>query len=360
VNAAVMQKHISKTASSGVVARDFSGGTGGLSTFNIAAPTVVPEGVKVRENEKLLYVMYFQTSKFATFAGKIGQLKLTKTDHTQYWDIYEDLTASFASDERWDVFDMEGFIKQGRNPNNNVPADPLIIIDAVHTAQPWFRNYAKPSIYDHVFDLALRGLFGSDVHLADGRFYGQPSFSHPDPQAVYRSASIGPITVPYENTAPQATTIMQLPHAGILSGITGTAGAAVYTLKIQYLHSANIPTDFTNLYFAAARVLSEYYRGGENDADCEIYGEGDWIRSNLSWLQALGTSSWANYTLLYKAVDAGTYTLDFAYSPKFNWTSNDPWVSKDFTYGQTKALQMPGLVKPVLPASSGVKKIKRP
>ena len=338
-------------AKSGVLAKDYSGGIGGLDSLNIASPKFVPAGLKIRANEKLLYVLYFQTSKHATLADKINQLKFSKTDYAQYWNIFEDLAASFASDEWWDVYDMQGFVKHGRNQNDDQQSDPLILVDAVHTNQTWFNGYAKPSIYNHIFDLAVRGLWFTSVPIADGRVYGQASWTHPDPQAAYTSLSFGPISVPYVSTSPQSKSLAQSFHSSTIMG----SSASVYTLKVKYLHGTNIPADFNSLYYASSRVLYEYYAGDADVDGSEIYGKGDWIQNNLGWMQDLGGRSIFNFNALYTPIYQDNYTVDFAYSPKFDWNVNGPWVSKNFTYGSPNVLQMAQPIKPS--TNSAVKKL---
>ncbi len=329
------------TVRSGIKAINVSGGFNGIDSLKIASPQFVPPGLRVRSNEKLLYVLYFQTSKHPTLAEKIGQLTFSSTGHSQYWGIHEDLVAAFGSDEGWDDYDMHGFVKKGRNSNDDQQADPLILVDAVHTNQSWFTTFAKKSIYNHIFDMAIRGLWSTSVPIADGRLYGQPSWSHPDPQATYASISFGRMTVPFVTMSPAPRSLFQAAqvNSSALRFTTGQPSAA-YTLKVKYLHGTNVPSDFTDLYFASMRILSEYYSGGADDDGCEIYGKGDWIQNNFGWLQNLGSQNIFSYTALYSAVYQDTYTLDFAYSPKFDWNANAPWVQKNFTYGHPAMIRV--------------------
>jgi hypothetical protein len=349
------------TAKSGIMAKDYSGGTGGIDSVNVASPKFVPAGLRVRANEKLLYVLYFQTSKHSTLAEKINQLKFSKTEHAQYWDIHEDLVASFASDEWWDDYDMHGFVKKGRNSNEDEQGDPIILVDAVHTNQAWFTGFARPSIYDHIINLAVRGLWSTQVPIADGRFYGQPSWSHPDPQAIYASSALGLISVPYVSVSPPPHSLSQAAHFSSSSlGLSLGSSSAIYTLKVKYLHGTNIPTDFTNLYFATMRILSEYYTGGADDDGCEIYGKGDWIQNNFGWIQGLGSRSIFNYTGLYTTMYEDTYTVDFAYSPKFDWNANGPWIAKNFTYGHPSVIQAAPAIQAPAKSSATKRMIIRP
>ena len=130
------------------------------------------------------------------------------------------------------------------------------------------------------------------------------------------------------------------------------SSSAAYTLKVKYLHGTNIPSDFTTLYFASMRILNEYYGGGADDDGCEIYGKGDWIANNLGWMQNLGSRSIFNYTSLYSQIYQDNYTIDFAYSPKFNWDTSSPWVSKNFTYGHPNIIHVGTPLKSTAPSSS--------
>lgn len=342
-------------AKSFISVKNTNNSLGGLDSLNIASPKFVPPGLRVRANEKLLYVLYFKTSKHATLADKINQLKPTGVSHSQYWDIHEDLVASFGSDEGWDDFDMNGFTKKGRNSNDDQQADPLILVDAVETGQSWFTYFAKKSIYDHIFDFAIRGLWDPSVGISDGRVYGQASWTHPAAQAVYVSSPTGKITAPYSGTTAMPRSIFaasRMSSSFSFGSIVG-GSAYAYTLQVKYLHGTNIPTDFTNLYFTSMRILNEYYGGGAEDDNCEIYGKGDWIQNNLWWMQKLGSQSVVNYTSLYSPMYQDYYTIDFAYSPKFDWDSNGPWISKNFTYGNPAMIRINNSVKSVSPSKSG-------
>ena len=333
----------------------------GLDSLNIASPKFVPPGLRVRANEKLLYVLYFQTSKHATLADKISQLKPTGVSHSQYWEIHEDLVASFGSDEGWDDYDIHGFTKLGRNSNDNQQADPLILVDAVETGQSWFTNFAKRSIYDHIFDLAIRGLWDPSATIADGRVYGQASWTHPAPEAVYVSSSTGKIYPPYGGTTIVAHSIFAASQVSLSSTLSRalTGSDYAYTLQVKYLHGTDVPTDFTSLYFTSMRILNEYYSGGADDDNCEIYGKGDWIQNNLWWMQKLGSQSVFNYTSLYSPMYQDNYTIDFAYSPKFDWNANGPWVSLNFTYGNPTIIRINNSLKSVGSARSGAIRIIR-
>ena len=127
-------------------------------------------------------------------------------------------------------------------------------------------------------------------------------------------------------------------------------------MQVKYLHGTNIPTDFTSLYFASMRVLSEYYSGGADEDGCVIYGKGDWIEANLGWMQDLGGRSISDYTVLYTPVYEDNYMVDFAYSPKFDWNGNAPWISKNFTYGHPSVIQVAPQIKGTT-KSSGSKRI---
>jgi hypothetical protein len=101
--------------------------------------------------------------------------------------------------------------------------------------------------------------------------------------------------------------------------------------------------------------LYEYYAGDADVDGSEIYGKGDWIQNNLGWMQDLGGRSIFNFNALYTPIYQDNYTVDFAYSPKFDWNVNGPWVSKNFTYGSPNVMQMTQPIKPS--TNSPVKKL---
>ncbi len=318
-----------------------STGNTGLDSLTVGTPKFVPAGLTVRAHEKLLHVLYFQTSKHATLAEKINQLNFSGTADNKYWGIYENFVATFGSDEGWDSYDMNGFTKHvvsGTNTDCDQPGDPLILVDAVHTTQAWFNSFAGPKIYTHITELFWRGLWDiNSAPIADERYWAARPWVQAAPQATYASPATGEISVPYANTSPQVRTLGQ--SMSMMSfGMLGSS-SAVYTLKVNYLHGSSIASDYSSLCATAFRLVCEYNAGYGDDEGTEIYRTGDWVPNNLGWLSTLSSALW-NLGSAYTPMYQDNYTIDFSYSPK-----SGAWISKNFTYGHPNMMQAPAPIK---------------
>lgn len=135
-----------------------------LSNILLRTRTSVAPGVEVRQtridgrittdpNEKIYYVFFFRTSRYRNLQSKINQLTFASTERDSdsvfifpFLLIRVDLYPAFNAQERFDIFDVEGYTYQLGLTNYRIP--PLVITLDGHQDN-WYRTFAYPVIYEY-------------------------------------------------------------------------------------------------------------------------------------------------------------------------------------------------------------------
>jgi hypothetical protein len=310
-------------------------GTGTFSALSSTAQVLhrVLPGAAVLSNEKLLYVYYFQTSKYNTLADKFNNVVFKSLDHTKYWGIHESNLVHFGTDEDLDAYDVNGYdVYDGFNTSHQ---EGLVHVDAHVPSEPWFNSFVWPMIYAHVQQLAVYRLW--DQPLADRFTIG---LFNPFQTASFVGASTGKLYVPaVDNKSSGSRTIgLYAPRATVAGGaMMGMPGGfsimASPQFAVSYLHGDQIGSDYFNLWWKCHAIMMEYGNGGYNDPESWLYGLQDWVDNNSWWIGHYSGMDLNGMNNAYQFMKDGFYTLDFIYSPKFTWFESGPWIKKQFRLG---------------------------
>lgn len=124
----------------------------------------VSSGVRVRQNridgrltsnpdEKLYYVFFFKTSKYRNLQNKIKRLNNVSTERvsrTVLFLLTEELKPLFDTDEKFDVFDVNGYTYQ--QGINTYKVQPLVrTLDGLDNN--WYNTFAYPVMYEYYNEL---------------------------------------------------------------------------------------------------------------------------------------------------------------------------------------------------------------
>ncbi len=298
-------------------------------TVNARPKTAVAPGTEIANNEHLLYLFYFRASQYGTLSEKINDLQTVRTDDSKYWDIYEAITPVFSGTEGFDDYDMYGYTMNGAEGGQ--PADPLVRVDALQPKESWYSTYVKKTIYQHIIDLQVRGLWHFDPSLSDQAF-ALFNIGTPGPFVSIVGPSSGKLSPP---APPMPISRFSL---GTKMGNLPIFMTSKREIKFKYLHPELIPVDYVNLRFGAGRVVAEYSMGESDDDESELYGKGDWVAANMGWLQNVLAGDLNDYVAKYKGIQSGYYTLSFIYGPKMSFDGKGPWISRSFTVGNPRNL----------------------
>ncbi len=320
------------SVSSYLTARAYStkGGFAATTSTALVQTRVLPGGV-VKGNEKLLYVYYFQTSKFSTLAAKFNAVSYKSLDYYRYWNIHEAADVHFATDEALDAYDVNGYdVFDGFNTTH---MDALVHVDAHMPTESWYTGTIWPTIYAHVLDLAGQQLL--DWQLSD-QFTLLFGLFNPNQTAVYDGASTGKLYVPsVDNQGTGTRSIISMFHfgGGLRSGGLGWGISGSPEFKVKYLHGELIGNDYINLWWKCHAIMLEYGWDGYDDPESWLYGEKDWVDNNYWWIGYYSSLGIDDANNAYPFMKSDYYALSFIYSPKFTWYESGPWIKKQFPIG---------------------------
>jgi hypothetical protein len=332
---ASMASQTTVSVKSYLTARAFtSSGSFATATSSAQVKKQVVPGSTVRNDEKLLYVYYFQTSQYNTLAEKLNGLSFKSLDHNKYWGIHESITAHYGIGEALDDYDVKGYDwYDGFGTNHN---EALVHVDSHAPGETWYNTFVWPSIYYHIMQLMFAHMW--DQPLSD-QFVLLFGLFNPNQTAYFDGAAAGKLKIPSVDNKPSGTRSLGSLISGGFSFGGGFGGMSLGLtfgppeVKIKYLHGEQIGSDYFNLWWKSHAIMWEYNNGGYDDPGSWIYGMKDWIDNNGGWINYYNSMDINGMNNAYQFMKDGYYTLTFIYGPKLTWDAGGPWIKKQFTLG---------------------------
>ncbi|MFN3695383.1 MAG: hypothetical protein ACK4UV_10275, partial [Ignavibacterium sp.] len=191
----------------------------------------VSSGVRVRQNridgrltsnpdEKLYYVFFFKTSKYRNLQNKINRLNNVSTERvsrTVLFLLTEELKPSFDTDEKFDVFDVNGYTYQ--QGINTYKVQPLVrTLDGLDNN--WYNTFAYPVMYEYYNELKNY----TTRRLRDVQPYGIPPVNTVEINYPVNALSETEYLPQSQSPSNQFSNMLNLISSGFGSGLSGGFG----------------------------------------------------------------------------------------------------------------------------------------
>lgn len=250
------------------------------STLNIQQRTVsgFELGRAVEDNEKLLYLMFFKTSRFNRLQQKVASLTRSSVTATPaVWNL-QTLKASYTGPELFDPFDVEyQTVELGVGGSTQLyQIAPLILSRGAARTSQWHNLYANPLIYDgyHWMQNSFSRYYPITRELNYDRMFrtGETFLDAPSVDPALYDGEISSVANPGMmrtlSMLQRVRITIQPSQSGSslgLGGVSGgTVGFAPYAWNVTYLQPAILGfLDYPIARNTASALISMFCGGGD-------------------------------------------------------------------------------------------------
>lgn len=231
-------------------------------------------GRVVAANEKLIYIYFFKTSRYATLPEKLASLTDVQSGYSGPLGMLELPIARYNGPEGFDKWDAESrTISYGSPTPTNYTVPRLIVANAPDRDAQWHRFFTEPWIYTPAQNMVSWGVspssflnnlqfnrFGRAWQLAEIK-NPEEDLSEGEVRAVTGSTMFDRLLMSgmFRNIGLSYRPVVPGSSSPFSSSTVSTLPPAKVT--INYVHGVPIPLDFNTVRNEAARVLSIY--GGD-------------------------------------------------------------------------------------------------
>lgn len=232
-------------------------------------------GRTVEDNEKLLYIMFFKTSRYNRLRDKIATFTNGTTTATRaVWNL-QTLNTSYTATELFDPFDVESqTVELGVGTTNMYSVPPLVSFNAWSRSSRWHTEYTNPMIYDAFnwmrSDPYMRGLVSRrTTYFEDAVRRNDNLMNAPAPDRGINDFEISSSTNPALSRTFSMMSRMRITVTTTRSGSgLGLSDFSVstppYAWNVSYIQPAIIGfQDFTLAKTTASRIISILCGGGD-------------------------------------------------------------------------------------------------
>jgi len=269
----------------------------GGSRVNLVRRTI-NQNSNLNSSERLLYAIWFSTSRFNTLGQKLATFNHVSTSAEVYGN-YERLTANYQGGECFDEFDFTPITWVSSGTVNRF--GPLVKINAWQRNSQWHNQFANPLVYDEIAWMQSNGYWNGPINY--NQYMSDPSLSFVDIDFnTSMSVSVNAIGQPFGiggtgGTGQSSTGAVALVQGGFSTSnqpqnLSLFQSSSAPYFKLTYNHGIIVPTDFMNLKYRAIATLSNPL-----------------ITINAAKRNRLNAIINSNYQRMYR----GTYPLSFFY-----------------------------------------------
>ncbi len=235
----------------------------GGSTVSVARRTI-NQSSNLNAGERLLFAIWFSTSRFNTLSQKLASFSHVSTT-SEINGNFEKHTATYQGQEYFDYCDFSPitWISSG-NANR---FGPLVKINAWERNSQWHQQFANPHVYDEISWMKSRGYWSGTVKYDE--YFSNPNLNFID--ISFNTQGVG-----VEQFASQVLGVAtggssQASGTGAASSVSGgfapgnqpanlnvlqaSSGTSPY-IRLTYNHGIIVPADFLTLRNRAFSVLS--------------------------------------------------------------------------------------------------------
>lgn len=269
----------------------------GGSQVNVVRRTI-NQNSNLNSGERLLYAVWFSTSRFNTLSQKLATFNHTSTS-VETNGNFERLTANYQGEECFDEFDFRPITWESSGTVNRF--GPLVKINAWQRNSQWHNQFANPLVYDEIAWMQSNGYWSGPIRF--NQYLSDPSLNFVDIDFnTSMPISVNSIGQPFGIGGTGATGQSSTGTGAFIPGGYSTStqpqnlnmfqsSSAPY-LRITYNHGIIVPTDFMNLKNRAIATLSNTF-----------------ITLNTTKKNRLNAIISRNYQRMFR----GTYPLNFYY-----------------------------------------------
>ncbi len=269
----------------------------GGSQVNLVRRTI-NQNSNLNSGERLLYAVWFSTSRFNTLSQKLATFNHTSTS-VETNGNFERLTANYQGEECFDEFDFRPITWVSSGTVNRF--GPLVKINAWQRNSQWHNQFANPLVYDEIAWMQSNGYWNGPINY--NQYMSDPSLSFVDIDFnTSMSVSVNAIGQPFGiggtgGTGQSSTGAVALVQGGFSTSnqpqnLSLFQSSSAPYFKLTYNHGIIVPTDFMNLKYRAIATLSNPL-----------------ITINAAKRNRLNAIINSNYQRMYR----GTYPLSFYY-----------------------------------------------
>lgn len=233
-------------------------------------------GRTVNDFEKLLFLMFFKTSRHNQLGAKVATLtRGTTTVTPAVWNL-QTVKAGYTAPELFDPFDIETqTVDLGTNGvTHTYKIDPLIKISGTPRTSRWHTQYANPLIYDAYnwmrFGLGQYALLTRQLEFDRAIARGENFVDAPSVDPAITDGEISSVSNPglmrSFSMLQRIRFTIQPNQSGSSLGIGsgGTVSFAPYQWNVHYMQPAFVGfLDFPIVRSAAARLYASFCGGGD-------------------------------------------------------------------------------------------------
>lgn len=316
---------------------------------------------RARTSEKLLYEMYFTTSKYNTLQAKLNSFNYITTNSEFYSSIYEVHKAAYEGDESFGYYDLKP--KTWTKSGATHTFGPLLKVNGFDRSSPWHNSFVNPKVYNNINWMISQNWWNTSI-WTEFNYYQYST--NKELVEIKANGSYNPVSIGIAQLINQpgmalsgynATASTSAASSSYTMGVfSGTSGSSSSTSSMSGSSQAGITSggvsgvnfspgniggatlsDLQHLEFATPNIILTYNHGKVVPVDFErLQAKALNILSSWYYIKTTSQKNRLNSILYtnYVPMFIGNYPLKFYYNYNgcLDVDADMPTISKPFIY----------------------------